>query len=99
MKHFVMKLSWLTAKGILAALRFVAFVLLLLIGRLVVPLAGLASGVGLLLFLFCALVCPSQSTPMWAGAGLAVGSTVVVVAYQALLGLVAPDGWVFFNDM
>lgn len=99
MKNVLKKLLWGVAKGIFAMLRFSAFVLLLLIGRLLIPIASLASGVGLMLFLFCALVCPNQVTPMWAGAGLAVGSVAVIIGYHTLLSLVAPDGMVIFTDI
>lgn len=92
------KILWVVAKVIFATVRFGVFVLLILIGRLLIPIASLASGVGLMLFLFCAIVCPDQVTPMWAGAGLAVGSVVVIVGYHTLLSLVAPDGMVIFTD-
>jgi hypothetical protein len=99
MRQLGKQLLWLVVKGVFATLRFCLYVLLLLIGRLLLPLAGLASGAGLMLFLFCALVCPNQVTPMWAGAGLAVGSVVVIIFYHSLLYLVAPDGVVIITEI
>lgn len=85
--------------GLIAAVRFSLYVLLLLLGRVLQPIANLAIVVGLLVFLFCLFVRPDLTLPMWAGAGLAVAATVVSVFYEAALSLVAPAGVVIVRDV
>lgn len=99
MKNFSLKILWVVVKLIFATLRFSVFVILLLVGRVLLPIASLASGVGLMMFLCCAIFFRDQVTPMWAGAGLAVGSIVIIIGYHVLLSLVAPDGMVIFTDI
>lgn len=84
-------------KPVLAAVNATLFVLLLLTGRIVVPIDRLASTAGVMLFLFCALFRRDLVTPMWVGAGVAIGSGVVILLYQALLARVAPEGTVIFT--
>ena len=86
-------------KGLLKALRFALYVLLLLLGRVLLPIANFAILIGIVVFLFCLLVRPDLSTPMWAGAGLAVSATVISVSYEAALRLLAPAGVVIVSEV
>lgn len=86
-------------KGLIGVIRFVLYVLLLLLGRVLRPVAGFLIGVGLLIFLFCLLFRPDITLPMWAGAGLAVAATVVSVFYEAALRLVAPPDVVIVHEV
>ncbi len=61
------------------SLRFVLYVLLLALGRVLLPVATMAIGVGIVLFLFCLLFRTDQTVPMWAGAGLAISGTALSV--------------------
>lgn len=87
------------AKGLVIALRFILYTLLLLIGRVLLPIANMAIGVGILIFLFCALFRPEMTVPMWAGAGLATAATVVALFYDAALRLAAPAGAVIEREV
>lgn len=87
------------AKGLIWVVRFASYVLLLLLGRVLQPIAHLAIGVGILIFLFCLLVRPDMSLPMWAGAGLAVAGAIVSVLYEAALRLVAPADVVIVHEV
>lgn len=86
-------------RSMVAALKFCLYVALLLVGRVFLPIANVAIAVGIILFLFCAVVRPDLRIPMWAGAGLAVSATVASVFYDAALRLVAPDGTVVVRDV
>jgi len=88
-----------TARGLVAVMRFGLYVLLLLVGRILLPVASLAIIVGLVVFLFCAFLRPDLQTPMWAGAGLAAAATVASIFYDAALRLVAPEGTVIVRDV
>lgn len=88
-----------TVKGLIRIVRLMLYVLLLLLGRVLQPIANLAIGAGLLVFLFCLFVRPDMTLPMWAGAGLAVAATVVSVFYEAALSLVAPDDVVIIRKV
>lgn len=86
-------------KGLLGVIRFTLFVTLLLAGRVLEPLAGLVSGSGLLIFLFCLIFRRDFVTPMWAGAAFAFGGTAFIVLYNTALNLVAPKGTVIISDL
>jgi hypothetical protein len=86
-------------RGLLKALRFALYVFLLLLGRVLLPVANFATLIGIVVFLFCLLVRPDLSTPMWAGAGLAVSATAVSVFYEAALRLVAPSDVVILSEL
>jgi hypothetical protein len=79
--------------------RFVLYVLLVLLGRVLQPIANFAIVVGLMIFLFCLFLRPDMALPMWAGAGLAVAATVVSVFYEAALRLVAPADVVIVHEV
>lgn len=87
------------SKGLILALKLASFVLLLLIGRLLRPVANVAIAAGTLIFLFCGMVRPDLTVQMWAGGALAVGATGVTVFYDAALRLVAPEGTVIVSDL
>lgn len=88
-----------TARGMVAVMRFSLYVLLLLVGRILLPVANLAIVVGLVVFLFCAFLRPDLQTPMWAGGGLAAAATATSIFYDAALRLVAPEGTVVVRDV
>lgn len=77
-------------RGAWRAFSFILYVLLLVLGRVLHPIATLAILVGTIMFLFCLVLRPDLALPMWAGAGLAVGATTVSVIYEAALRAVAP---------
>jgi hypothetical protein len=83
----------------LTILRHVLYVLLLLAGRVLQPVANLAIVFGLILFLFCLFLRRDMAIPMWAGAGLAVTAAFVSVFYDAALRLVAPDDVVIVSEL
>lgn len=87
------------AKIFLTILRHVLYVLLLLAGRLLRPVANLAIAFGLILFLFCLFLRRDMAVPMWAGTGLAVTAAFVSVFYDAALRLVAPDDVVIVSEL
>jgi hypothetical protein len=86
-------------RTLLKAIRLVAYVLLLLLGRVLLPVTSLATGLGTIVFLFCLLVRPDMATPKWAGLGLAVAAVLVSAFYGAALRLVAPHGVVIVSDV
>lgn len=87
------------ARSMLAVIRFCLYVLLLLGGRILLPVTGIAAVIGTMVFLFCALLRPDLQIPMWSGAGLAIAATVVSVFYDAALRLVAPEGTAIVRDV
>jgi hypothetical protein len=87
------------AKSTLAVIRFCLYVLLLLVGRILLPVTGVATVAGTMVFLFCALLRPDLRIPMWSGVGLAIAATIVSVFYDAALRLVAPEGTTFVRDV
>lgn len=87
------------SKCLFGIVRFTLYVFLLLLGRVLLTIANLAIGIGLWVFLFCLIIRPDMGLPMWAGAGLAVAATVLSVAYQAALSLVAPAGVVIIHEV
>ena len=88
-----------TARVLVSVIRFSLYVLLLLVGRILLPVANLAIIVGIVVFLFCAFLRPDLQTPMWAGAGLAAAATVASIFYDAALRMVAPEGTVIVRDV
>ena len=88
-----------TARGLVVVMRFSLYLLLLLVGRILLPVANLAMIVGLVIFLFCAFLRPDLQTPMWTGAGLAAAATVASISYDTALRLIAPEGTVIVRDV
>lgn len=85
--------------GAVAMLRFVLYVLLLIVGRALEPIVNVMVSVGLIVFIFCLIFRRDQVTPMCAGAALALSATAVSVAYTNLLRMVAPPGTVIISDL
>ncbi|MEH6433865.1 hypothetical protein [Massilia sp. DD77] len=79
--------------------RLVLYVLLLLLGRVVLPIASLATTVGIVVFLFCLMFRPDLPIAMWAGGGLAVGAGATSAFYEAALRAVAPTDVVIVSDV
>jgi hypothetical protein len=86
-------------RGAWRASSFILYVLLLVLGRVLLPIANLATVVGTIIFLFCLVLRPDLALPMWAGAGLAVGATVMSVFYETALRVVAPANTVVVSDV
>lgn len=86
-------------KGIFGVIRFTLFVTLLLVGRVLEPIASLVSALGLLVFLFCLIFRRDLVSLMWGAAAFAFGGTAVIVLYQGALSLVAPEGTVIISDL
>lgn len=87
------------AKCLLYAVRFVLFILLLCLGRLLRPIAHLVICTGSFLFVFCLCLRPDMTLPMWAGAGFAVAGTALLFMYDVLLICLAPDGVEIFTEI
>lgn len=86
-------------KSLIGVVRLMLYVMLLVLGRVLLPITNLAIGAGLLVFLFCLFLRPDMTLPMWAGAGLAVTATIVSLFYEAALRLVAPADVVIVRDV
>ncbi len=86
-------------RGAWRAFRFILYALLLVLGRVLLPIAHLGIFVGVVIFLFCLVFRPDLALPMWAGAGLAFGATAVSVFYDAALRAVAPANTVVVSDV
>ena len=99
MKDSTKALLVVAARSMLAVIRFCLYVLLLLAGRILLPVTGIATVIGTIVFLFCALLRPDLQMPMWSGAGLAIAATIVSVFYDAALRLVAPEGTAIVRDV
>lgn len=98
-KESTKALLGVAARSMLAVVRFCLYVLLLLVGRVFLPVVGVATVIGVVVFAFCALIRPDLQIPMWSGAGLAVASTAASVFYDAALRLVAPEGTTIVRDI
>lgn len=83
----------------LRAIRFSLYIILLVIGRVLVPVAGLVTMGGLILFFFCLFFLRDQTRLLVLGVCLAAGGVVLQVFYDAALRLVAPDGVVIVSDL
>lgn len=93
------KLTLGMLRGAWRAFSFILYVLLLVLGRVLLPIANLAIFVGTSMFVFCLVLRPDLALPMWAGAGLAVGATAAFVLYEATLRAVAPANTVVVSDV
>lgn len=91
--------AWWVAVAVLKTLRFVLYVFLMMMGRVVEPLLSVATGLGLLLFLVCAVFMRQHTQAMWGGAGLAAASAFTLAAYQAALRALAPAGTVIISEV
>lgn len=87
------------SKSLIGVVRLMLYVMLLVLGRVLLPITNLAIGTGLLVYLFCLFIRPDMTLPMWAGAGLGVTATIVSLFYEAALRLVAPADVVIVRDV
>lgn len=99
MKDSTKALLGVAASGMFALAKFCLYVLLLLVGRVFLPVAVVATAIGVVVFAFCALFRSDLQLPMWSGAGLAIASTAASVFYDAALRLVAPEGTTVVRDI
>lgn len=99
MNNWKKKVAVAAARGVIEAVRYALYILLLLLGRVLQPIADFVIIVGLVVFLFCLCMRPDMATPMWAGAGFAAAGTVILVFYEAALCLVAPANIVIVTDL
>lgn len=99
MKGSMNALLAIAARSMLAVIRLCLYVLLLLVGRVFLPVASIATVIGIVVFLFCALLRPDLQIPMWSGAGLAIAATAASIFYDAALRLVAPEGTAIVRDV
>jgi hypothetical protein len=93
----------LVGKAVLWLLRFSLYVVLLLVGRLLMPVANVAIVLGL----FSLLVTPlfihhndaMRHGVMWLGGGIAFSAVVLQMGYYRLLSLTAPARTVLVYDL
>jgi Zn-dependent membrane protease YugP len=93
------RVAWGFGKTVLRAVRFSLYVVLLLIGRVLVPVASLVTAGGFILFFFSLLFLREHTWLIVFGACLAAGGVLLQVFYDAALRLVAPDGAVIVSDL
>lgn len=93
------KVAVMAGKAVLEASRYSMYVVLLLVGRVLVPVASLAVVGGIILFLFCLLFLRERIPLLIGGACLAVGGIVLQVFYHAALRAVAPKGVVIVSEV
>jgi hypothetical protein len=86
-------------RGLFAAVRFSMYVVLLVIGRVLMPLTSLITLGGMVLFAFCLLFLRDRTGLMIAGACMALGGVALQVFYDAALRLVAPADIVIVRDV
>jgi len=84
---------------LLGAVRFSFYVVLLIVGRVLVPIVSLVVVCGLILFLFSLAFLRDCLGLMIAGGCLTVGGVLLQVFYQAALRLVAPEGVVIVSEL
>jgi len=84
---------------LLGAVRFSFYVVLLIVGRVLVPIVSLAVVCGLILFLFSFAFLRDRTGLMIAGGCLTVGGVLLQVFYHAALRLVAPEGVVIVSEL
>lgn len=89
----------LVAATVIATLRSVLFVVLVLASKVLVPVLRLAALAGILIFGFCVLARRDQATPMWAGAGLAVGAVALELGLAAAVRALAPADVVVISEV
>ncbi|WP_141833128.1 hypothetical protein [Herbaspirillum sp. SJZ107] len=85
--------------SVIRAVRFSFYVVLVLIGRVLVPIVSLAVVGGLVLFGGALLFFRDQVWLLVLGAGMAAGGVVLQVFYEAALRLVAPDDVVIVREL
>jgi hypothetical protein len=93
------KVVAVTCKAVLEAVRCSLYVVLLLVGRVFVPIASLAVVGGITLFLFCLLFLRDRTPLLIGGACLAVGGITLQVVFHAALRATAPKGVVVVSEV
>jgi hypothetical protein len=91
--------AWAVGRATLRAIRFSLYIVLLVLGRVLVPVAGLLTVGGLILFFFCLLFLRDETRLLVLGVCLAAGGVVLQVSYDAALRLVAPDSVVIVSEL
>lgn len=93
------KIAVVAGKTVLGTIRYSFYVVFLLVGRVLVPIAGLAVAGGLVLFLFCVLFLRDRTRLWIGGAALALAGIALQVIYHAALRLVAPKDVVIVSEV
>ena len=93
------KVAIVACKTVFGAIRYGLYVVLLLVGRVLTPIASLAVAGGLIVFLFCLLFLRDRTRLWIGGACLAVGGIALEVIYHAALRLVAPKDVVIVSEV
>lgn len=93
------KVVVVAGKAVLEAVRYSLYVVLLLVGRVLIPVASLAVVGGIILFLFCLLFLRDRTPLLIGGACLAVGGVTLQVVFHAALWAVAPKGVVVVSEV
>jgi inner membrane protein involved in colicin E2 resistance len=87
------------ARGLVGTVRLSLYVVLLLVGRVLIPLTSLIIVGGMIIFAFCLLFLRDHTGLIIAGACMALAGIALQVFYDAALRLVAPDGVVVVRDV
>lgn len=95
LKGMVAGVGW----AVLRAVRYSLYVVLLLIGRVLVPVASLMTAGGIILFFFFLIFMREQMRWVVVGGGLAVSGVLLQLFYDAALRLVAPEGVVIVSEL
>lgn len=90
---------WGLGRVLLGTARFSLYVVLLIVGRVLVPIVSLVVVGGLILFLFSLAFLRDRPSLMIAGGCLTVGGVLLQVFYQAALRLVAPEGVILVSEL
>lgn len=93
------KVAVVACKTVFGAIRYGLYVVLLLLGRVLIPMASLAVAGGLIVFLFCLLFLRDRTRLWIGGAYLAVGGIALQVIYHAALRLLAPKDVVIVSEV
>lgn len=99
MNERLKRVVWSFARAAWRLLRFGLYVFLLLVGRVLVPVASLVTAGGFILFFFSVLFLREQLRLIVVGGCLAVGGILLTLFYDAALRLVAPDGVVIVSEV
>jgi hypothetical protein len=98
MSKWPKRLAISVVRGLFATVRFSMYVVLLMVGRVLIPLTALVIVGGMILFAFCLLFLRDRTGLMIAGACMALGGVALQVFYDAALRLVAPADVVIVRD-
>lgn len=93
------KIAVVAGKTVLGTIRYSFYIVLLMVGRVLVPIASVAVAGGLVLFLFCVLFLRDRTRLWIGGAALAFAGIALQVIYHAALRLVAPKDVVIVSEV